>query len=782
MTRIGCQLCRLFQGIILAASLSCGVAIQPLFAAPPTAPADRVADEVRSHVERGDLPGALSLLEPYSASPEKFPRLYTDYLVILVWAGRSDEALPRFEALPKSFPRRPYLLLAMARAYADRGDWERSVALYSELVAIAPDDDEARQELVQARSEKSASADSQAQHARARLLQEQGLYWDAALVYARIVRTNPHDLDAVRQYVLMLSGLGATSAARRIAEEKLPPGDGLQDTLARRTVADNIRWGEYEKALRRLSDMEEKGVRNGDYVVALSRTGRSEEALAAYRSLKSSGESLSVETRLAAAEAFLAQQHPKEALALYEEILAADPALWDARYGKLYALQTLRQWKEADAWLEHLYAQTPFEQSVDGRPGPHPEMFQLRAAHAWYLAHQNRPRDAESAFRSLASDAPADLEVRNGLAHAYLWRGWPRLSLEEFDILRTLAPDYTPAMTGRAMALNSLAEKEQAREIVADLIEREPNNRYAQQTHRALQVEQMMEWRTAIAVHLEDSESSDLRLRTELSAPLGLDTRIFAFLLWRRSHYEDPPAPDTTSYFERAGIGIDHVVNAEWRLRPVVSINYDDGRDPGAALRVDYTPTDHWAFGVFGDSFADNIDGRAAATGIDAHAFGADAVWRQSEWRQAGVWYTRTEFSDDNDRDELVAGYEQNLFVKHDWRMRAFLTLYATWNSRGDETIYYNPERATSASLTHMTEQTVWQLYPRYFLHRLYLTGGVYRQDGYGSEPVGSVRYEQEHAFSDRHLLRVGAGFGRSVYDGESVGDLRFDMEFQWRF
>jgi hypothetical protein len=47
---------------------------------------------------------------------------------------------------------------------------------------------------------------------------------------------------------------------------------------------------------------------------------------------------------------------------------------------------------------------------------------------------------------------------------------------------------------------------------------------------------------------------------------------------------------------------------------------------------------------------------------------------------------------------------------------------------------------------------------------------------------VGALRYEQVHAFSDRHFLQVGAGFGRSVYDGESVGDLRFDMEFRWRF
>jgi biofilm PGA synthesis protein PgaA len=780
MVRIGSLLFRLFLVVIFAVSIWSGVATKSLFAASP-ASVDRVADEVRSHVEQGDLSQALSLLEPYSANPNEFPKLFSDYLVILVWAGRSDEALPRFEALPATFPRRPYLLLAMARAYFDRGDWERSAALYSELIARDPDDQTAQQEWMEALAAKADSVDPQAQYARARLLQEQGLFWDAALIYARLVQFNPQDQHAAQLYVQMLSELGATSPARGKAEDLLPTDERLRDTLARDAAADRIRWGEYHEAVQRLSALEEKGARYaGDYVVALFKAGRSQEALAVYRRLEASGESPSLETRLAAAGALLDQKQPEEALALYDDVLAADPTLWEARVGKLYALQTLRRWKEADAWLDYLYAHTPDTMVVQGRSVLHPEKFQLRAAHAWYLAHQHRTRDAESAFHSLAIDAPADLEIRNGLAHMSLWRGWPRLSMQEFDILETLAPDYTPAMTGRAMTLNSLAQKEQAREIVADLLEREPHNVYAQQTHRALQVEQMREWRTGVYAHREDSESSDLRLRTELSTPLGLNTRLFSYVLWRRTHYDD--SPDSTSTFRRAGIGLDHIVNADWRLRPVVSINYDDGRDPGAALRVDYTPTDHWAFGVFGDSFADGIDGRAHAAGIEAHAYGGDAVWRQSEWRQAGVWYTRTVFSDDNDRDELVAGYEQNLFVKHDWRMRAFLNLYATWNSMGDQTVYFNPKRATNTSLTHMTEQTVWHMYPRYFLHRLYLTAGVYDQHGFGSEPVGDLRYEQVHAFSDRHFLQVGAGFGRSVYDGESVRDLRFDMEFRWRF
>jgi biofilm PGA synthesis protein PgaA len=114
--------------------------------------------------------------------------------------------------------------------------------------------------------------------------------------------------------------------------------------------------------------------------------------------------------------------------------------------------------------------------------------------------------------------------------------------------------------------------------------------------------------------------------------------------------------------------------------------------------------------------------------------------------------------------------------------MRVYLDLYTTWNSKGDQTDYFNPERAWALSLTHMTEQTVWHMYQRSFVHRLYVSAGTYHQEGYGNDLIGSLRYEQAHAFTDRHALQAGIGFGRSVYDGELVSDMRLDVVYQWRF
>jgi biofilm PGA synthesis protein PgaA len=769
----------LFAVLILS-----GAFIDPIHADTTRPSADIVLEEARSCVRRGDFPQALSLLAPYAARPEEFPTLFSDYVVVLTWAGRSDDAMALFESLPPSVPRRPYLLRNMAKAYFDRGKFDQAAALYAETLAMDPQDPTALEGWTQAMALKAEhSNDAEKQYGQALVLERQGLFWDAAQIYEGISADHPEDQTAVRLQLRALSELGATSVAERLAERMLPLDQRFGDALRHNAAVDRMHWEQYTEAMQRLSLLEKEDDRYAsDYIVALFKAEQYTEAIRVFERLICAGVTPHDRAKSAAAGAYLAEKQPEHALSLYNQVLSTQPASWDARVGKLYALQTLRRWKEADAWLAYLDDQTPDTLEGQGRSGPNPEKFELSAARAWYLAHQNRMGDAEAAFAALQTNAPADLEVRNALAHIHLWRGWPRRSEQDFDILETLAPDYDPAMTGRTMMLNTLAEKAPARALAADLLERKPDNKYVQQTHRMLQVEQMKEWRSQIDAHREDSDATDFRIRTALSAPLSLKTRVFGFLLWRRTHYKESSAPESSSYFRRTGIGLDHIVNADWRLKPVVSVNYDDGKEPGVALHVDYTPTDHWSFAVFGDSFSTSIDGRARASGIDAALFGAQAVWRQSEWRQAGLWYTRSVFSDDNVRDELSAGYEQNLWAKHDWRMRVFLDLYTTWNSRGDQTVYFNPERATGITLTHMTEQTVWDMYLKSFLHRLYLSAGFYQQQGYGGKAVGALRYEQVHAFSDRHALQAGVGVGRSVYDGEAVVDLRLDMVYQWRF
>jgi len=231
--------------------LNCAVS-HPVLADTPTASADLVMEEVRSLVGGGDCAQALSLLAPYAARPEEFPTLFSDHLVILVWAGRADEALPRFEAMPPSIPRRPYLLRNMAKAYFDRGDYERAASLYSEVVALDPEDQPALAGWMQALAlTPDFSNNAERQYALAHLFENQELLWEAAQTYKGIQDRFPDDQKAMQLRLRALSSLGATSVAERLAEGQLPSDDSLRETLRQDAAVNRIKWKEYKEAGKR---------------------------------------------------------------------------------------------------------------------------------------------------------------------------------------------------------------------------------------------------------------------------------------------------------------------------------------------------------------------------------------------------------------------------------------------------------------------------------------------------------------------------------------------------
>jgi tetratricopeptide (TPR) repeat protein len=144
--------CRRFALIIMPAVLLWGSTVGAVFSASPVvsqrsaaASAEEVMQKVRVCVRRNDFQQALALLAPYARRPAAFPTLYSDYLVILIWAGDPAAALRRLEALPPSFPRRPYLLRNVAKAYYDQGDFVKAAALYQATCALDPKDRIARE-------------------------------------------------------------------------------------------------------------------------------------------------------------------------------------------------------------------------------------------------------------------------------------------------------------------------------------------------------------------------------------------------------------------------------------------------------------------------------------------------------------------------------------------------------------------------------------------------------------------------------------------------------------
>lgn len=88
-------------------------------------------NKAKEFIGREEYGKAIDLLSPFVSEPVLQPEIVSDYLVLLIWEGRGSEAIGLYESLSPAFPRRPYLLENMGRAYYDEGRFEEALQLYS---------------------------------------------------------------------------------------------------------------------------------------------------------------------------------------------------------------------------------------------------------------------------------------------------------------------------------------------------------------------------------------------------------------------------------------------------------------------------------------------------------------------------------------------------------------------------------------------------------------------------------------------------------------------------
>ncbi len=927
---------------------------------------EAVFAKVRELIKEGNNKDALTLLLPFISGPMKYPEAVSDYLVILVWEGRLDDAVNMYENLPAQFPRRPYLLRNMAKAYYDRKEFEKAASLYNTVIKKMPSDEEAKKGLVlsliqtgeyarvmgyleefleenpesvfltfnkahllfrQGRyleslkvyrvlleredvdsekiyktrddqivslstderltlasalfnafeggkesawmdymlvlilnkdyktaisvfetanldveqysdhllswiawayfktgnSEKAKlyyqeilskrpdyvraniglayclAAEEQGEKAvkildklllaepdnldilfaRAFVFEKLKMFWSAISEYDRILEIAPGNIIARRLKLQNLSDLGASSLALEKAYIEFPDDIDFHKSIRGDMAVDRINWKETVEAmsilLPLLEDREDTRARF-DHLIALAENDDMEAVVEAYEELVKEEISLPPWVLENVAKAYLYLEKPHKALELYNKALEMNPASYDGRMGKFYTLQEIRDWDGAEKILNDLDREQPDVLGQGKLKRPNWLKLEVSLSRAWHLAYEERFGESKDLFWNYRERAPANMGVRTGLAHAYFWRGWPRKALREFRIINNLKRDNLKAKIGMIAVLNELVIKEEAREGADKLLTKYPKNKHVQQLVRQFEVDEMRELITDFVYTKDEDGFEDIRAEITLSQPLTLYTNFYGFLLRQQSSKDD-----NTRFYRRIGLGIDHIFNSSWRVRQQLSINYDNGDDFGSFTRINYSPDDYWNFSLSYDSFTTDVSLRARVFGIEADKVEAGIAYRESEWRNYYLSLTRLKFSDGNDREQAMLGYEQGLLVKNNWRMRLFLDLYTSRNSR-DDAPYFNPDHDLSLSATHMTEYTHWRIYNRAFLQKLFLTLGTYKQSGFQHETIGSVRYEHNYDFSDTQALLWGVTAAKHAYDGEPVQSYSFYLTYRGRF
>ncbi len=718
-----------------------------------------------------------------------------DYIWVLCVTADYEEAVSLFERAHPPVEGAPlHVVRWLAWAHFKVGDAEQGEALFQRVLALRPNDVKAQIGLSYCLASKGKTEDAislidalpmekragtEVRFARAFAWEKARRFWDAILEYEAILEMEPHNLAAKKLRIRAWSDLGARSYGLCLAQEDLPVAADVHNDIFNDMAVDRLRWDEPERALRILeplarSDQDQRAW--WDYMLALAESEAMTELVNAYELSMGAGMKPPQWIVEAVAGAYLYLEEPEKALVLYESALKADPGSHNARWGKFDALQEVRKWKEARALLEEIDTDTPAFDRSGPRPRPNWGKLDVALARGWLLAYEGRLEEAEDYFMNLHEQAPANVQIRSGLAHVALWRGWPRKALKEFEVVEALDQDFYKARIGEAAALNESGERGTAREVAADLAESHPRDKQVQSVVRSLQVEEMRLSSTDFVFARDSDEVQEVRFETSLSQPLSLDTSLYGFALWQESKEKD-----RTSHFERAGAGIEHRFGGWLTAREQISANYDDGKDPGSQSTITLYPNDYLRFKAMFDSFTTDVPMRARAFDIEAKKLWAEVVFRESEQRSLGLSASRHWFSDDNERDQVLLGYEQELMNRGNWRMRFFVDLYGTRNSKMDVP-YFNPERGWSVSGTQMIEQTLWRIYEKVFVHRIYLSLGSFKQSGYSYEPVFGLRYEQDYEFSMNHALLWGIGLSRNAYDGEEVNGMTLYASYKWRF
>ncbi|UCE71623.1 MAG: poly-beta-1,6 N-acetyl-D-glucosamine export porin PgaA [Nitrospiraceae bacterium] len=696
---------------------------------------------------------------------EKKADLYPDYILSwIAWAyfkvGEREQAKTFYEIIRARRPDYPRAELGIAYCLAQEGKYEEAMDIID------------RAEMREPRS-------PEALFARAYVYEQSRRFWKAIQEYDRILTINRDNAVAGKLRSRAFSDLGLSTQALKETEGEEIPDFELVDSIIGDMAVDRIHWKEYERALVVLEpEIWERGNlrRRYDYMIALAENGDMREVIAEYEKLLQENMELPPWILENAASAYLYMEQPKKAIQIFDDVLSDYPQSFNSRIGKFYALQELRQWEEGRNVIGELDRDTPESLNRGKREIPNWLKMDTTLARGWFLIYEDKLQDAEDYFLDLHERAPANIGIRNGLAHTYMWRGWPRKALREFRIINTLDSKYSKARIGQISAMNMLHSKEEARAEARTLYKLQPKNKHLQQLMRQLAVEEMRELYGSFSIAADDDNVEEIAAEVSLTQPLALYTDVYAFLYWARTSDND-----LKSMFRRTGIGVSHALNSSWRIRQQLSVSYNDGEDLGSFTEIAFTPDDYWTLNVSFDSFTTDVPMRARAFGIESNKLDAGITYRESEWRSYSLGYSRMKFSDSNERDSVWLGFEQGLLVKNDWKMRIFLDLYASDNSRTDVP-YFSPDSDYGLSVTHLTEHTIKRIYRKAFIHRLYLTAGMYKQDGFSSAATGSVRYEHDYQLSDTQFLLWGITLGRNSYDGETVSGQSYYLTLRWLF
>ncbi len=755
-----------------------------------------------------------------AANPDNL-NLFYDYLIVLIRANHKQQVMG---LLPKvDLEKAPaYVLEALGDAARSLRDFNQSIKLYRASVRRFPQRLSSELGLIYALTDAGYTRMALRLIKRLRIRQPQNLqvlfayayihrargeYVAALNIYEDMLLIAPDNKDVIYLRILTVADMGAPHRAVELAKQVpnlFTTKEWYRFLSARITM--NLRWSgftpekeserfaETDLTLKRLDNEQRFIYATGgqtnqnlinhlrfDRISALRNRSKMRQILVEYQQLLKDKVDIPCYVLIPIGDAYLYLEQPEKSRDIYLETLKKCPNNFNARMSLFYAYIETEEWGKAFKTIDGLNAeQVEWRHSKSRKKvGENPRKLQTEMTATMARAYADRPDLAQERLEEMLNIAPANTNIRQALGTIYLWRGWPRKALEEYDITLAHEPEFIDAWISRTNALFDLARYPEVDKQIQSLAKRYPENKGVQKLQR--------DWdlynRHALKIETSFTPGGTTQFGEDewtvntwlYSAPLKYRYKPFIHTFYNSSSF-----PEGSDTFKRIGTGIEYT-GTEFRLGGELSQSLIGKSDKGINLWGTWLLNDYWQLGSRFESFSTNVGLRAYFQGVTAKLYQLSAQYKAHESRNVSLSLEGMNFTDGNRRISVSGSLFQRLISQPLYKLDSSLSLSTSRNTSND-VFYFSPLKDFRLSLSLNNDWIVYRRYEREFSHNLGLSISDYWQQDFGSGYTGSINYQHNWKYSNAFEISYGVSYTRAIYDGVPENAFGFSASLNWRF
>ena len=791
----------------------------PLFSAfphgVPQSQEEKDSEELQQHQQavtlarQGDFQQAVAILEKLLHSRTRNKNILYDYIAVLSWAGKDREAIESFQKIEKDSGVPVYVLSAAAQSARRVQKLDLSLDIYRRILELQPDYLPAHIgtgfvlaekgrfpeaiELLQT-WERKQPQNIELLFALAYVYQLNRDSFTEMTYYQKILDIAPDNPHAKRAYILCASTLGAPNVSLEMLENEknLELSPRAVEQIKGDRAAQQVIWGELppvsqetrfretDAALLLLDQINNNRARF-DSLVALRDRVRMEAVVKLYETLIKKGITVPVYGINQAADAYLYLSRPKKAGALYREILNQLPGNFNAGLSIFYALLESEKYRAAGNQIDTMAKNQPeWFRVKDSRVyGKNSKKLSADMTAIMFRAYSRKLNKAMKQMEYKLLEAPFNKDIRMQTAKIYLWRGWMRKALKQFNLTLAQDPGNLEAHIWQTHVFIDFHKYHLAAQTVKDLRHMFPENKGVQKLARDWDTHHMWYFHSEISGGRGEGlvmGSRDFSIDNYLYTP-PFHHAFKAFL-----HYAAHSAEffGETAEHRRWGFGIDFS-RGQFGGQIELLASLTQETDYGYRISGRWNIDDHWELSADYTYNGIDIPLKGRVIDLKGNSAALNLVWTLSESTHFKSAVSTVDFNDDNKRYAFFFSGYQQLYVGPKFLLGLEADLYTSSNSLTDR-YYFNPESDLSTMAALDAWHTLYRFYDFKFVHRLVAGIGTYRQKNYDPGTMWVLRYEHHWDLNDRKAFLYGISFSRRVYDGNPEKGTTFYATINWRF